>query len=404
MILFFQAHFSENSKMPSLMLFIIDVLVENNSAGILQNCPYINNLHYLKKKYRDIFYYLNLFKNYDTIYFLKNDHFLSICALLAGVKNRIGFDVSRNIGLTLKVPYGEDKHEIDYYLDQLRATQIPVNNVNTELWLNKEKTDSVQNILNKLNGTKILIHASSRFRLKNWNSYKWNEIIHRLTTDYNCSIIFVGGEKDKEVYDEILNVNQNTDNKKIFNLCGKLKIQETVELVNDMDLIIGIDSGVMHIAAALNIPSVLLNGPTSLVKWMPRSEKCTVVKGNYNCTPCLFNHGKKLCTNLKIAKCMDMITVEYIKEFQQTKSNIDLIINNENQGYSKGNNIGIKSVLNKDYKYIALLNNDILFTPDWLENSINAFEKDKQLGMVSPRNNEKFSFSANTNIKGYKKY
>ena len=79
-----------------------------------------------------------------------------MCIVSRG-ENQIGFDVSRNIGLTLKVPYGEDKHEIDYYLDQLRATQIPVNNVNTELWLNKEKTDSVQNILNKLNGTKILI-------------------------------------------------------------------------------------------------------------------------------------------------------------------------------------------------------------------------------------------------------
>ena len=38
-----------------------------------------------------------------------------------------------------------------------------------------------------------------------------------------------------------------------------------------------------------------------------------------------------------------------------------------------------------NYKYIGLLNNDILFTPDWLKNTLEVFELDKQLGMVSPR-------------------
>jgi len=291
---------------------IIDALVENNSAGILKNCPYINNLHYLKKKYRDILYYLSLFRNYDTIYFLKNDRFLSFCALISRIKNRIGFDVPRNVGLTTKIPYGEDKHEIDYYLDLLKSSGITIHNTNTEVWLNKEKSKKVEQLINKLNEPKVLIHASSRFKLKDWNSEKWNEIIYRLTTKYDCSIVFVGGNGDKEVYNKILSINKKIDDSKIFNLCGELQIEETLELVNKMDLVLGIDSGVVHIAAALNIPSILLLGPTSLTKWKPRSNNCITIHGNYECPPCLFNHGKKLCKNLDIAKCMNSITTDTV--------------------------------------------------------------------------------------------
>ena len=78
-------------------------------------------------------------------------------------------------------------------------------------------------------------------------------------------------------------------------------------------------------------------------------------------------------------------TVEYLENFAKEHSNIRLILNKENLGYSKANNQGINLALEGNYKYIGLLNNDILFTPDWLKNTLEVFELDKQLGMVSPR-------------------
>ena len=95
-------------------------------------------------------------------------------------------------------------------------------------------------------------------------------------------------------------------------------------------------------------------------------------------------------------------TVEELKKID--KSNFSLICNEENLGYSKGNNIGIKALLEKDYEYIALLNNDILLTPDWLENTLESFKLDEQLGMISPRNNEKCKLTPQNYIDGYKKY
>lgn len=97
-------------------------------------------------------------------------------------------------------------------------------------------------------------------------------------------------------------------------------------------------------------------------------------------------------------------TVDFIKEFQKKYDNIRLIENPENLGYSKGNNIGIKEALKGDYQYIGLLNNDILFTPDWLFNTLKIFNLNDSLGMVSPRIQKKCNLTPENYLKNYKKY
>lgn len=97
-------------------------------------------------------------------------------------------------------------------------------------------------------------------------------------------------------------------------------------------------------------------------------------------------------------------TVEYLSKFASEHSNINVIYNSENLGYSKGNNIGIKSILDKDYEFVALLNNDILFTPDWLEKTIDIFNKDPQLGMVSPRIQKKKDITRENYLSKYQHF
>ncbi len=102
-------------------------------------------------------------------------------------------------------------------------------------------------------------------------------------------------------------------------------------------------------------------------------------------------------------------TVEYLKSVEKERANFKLVCNDENLGYSKGNNIGIKMALEGDYEYIGLLNNDILFTPGWLENTLKTFELDGQLGMVSPRDAGRTKFfkkkiTAENYLENYKEY
>ena len=72
-------------------------------------------------------------------------------------------------------------------------------------------------------------------------------------------------------------------------------------------------------------------------------------------------------------------TVDYIKSLQ--KDNIKLIVNNENLGFSKGNNQGLEIASGE---YIGFLNNDILLYPNWFEECEKVFQKEN-VGFISPR-------------------
>jgi GT2 family glycosyltransferase len=81
-------------------------------------------------------------------------------------------------------------------------------------------------------------------------------------------------------------------------------------------------------------------------------------------------------------------TVEYIKnKFQIPNSKqfkIKLIENKENSGFAKGNNIGIREALKNKSDYIVLLNQDMVVTPNWLDELVRVVENDKKIGAVQP--------------------
>lgn len=87
-------------------------------------------------------------------------------------------------------------------------------------------------------------------------------------------------------------------------------------------------------------------------------------------------------------------TVEFLKSLSYP--NLTVTYNNQNLGYSKGNNQGLKQYQNgKQTPFIGLLNNDLLFTPNWLEDSLKCFDFDNKIGMLSPRVNDYDDYVSN---------
>ena len=281
----------------------IDVLVDGVAKGVMENCPYIDNIIPIIGKFNKLLDNIKLFRQYDTVYFLKNDSCFSLIAFLAGVKNRIGFKVFRNKFLNFTSPYKEDRNEIDCYLDLLKISGFSVENINTELWINKDDETKIKSLISDIDAKKIIIQACSRMPEKNWLEDYWLEVIKYISNELKAQVLYVGGAKDTEYYN---NLSTKLGDVKVppIDLCGKLKITETMALVKNSELVIGIDSGIIHIAAAADTPSILLHGPTSLKRWSPRSEKCTIISKNFDCSPCLLQAGaKELCKN-KIPECM----------------------------------------------------------------------------------------------------
>ncbi len=296
----------------------IDALVDNIAGGVLANCPYIDNLQKIQGKYKNILSYFKLFRKYTTVYFLKSDSFFSKVAFLSGVKNRIGFtrteyDVSKNHFLTKVIPSNENRHVADCFLDMLQLTDIDIQNRDTEAWTNKADDDTIENFLNSFKEKTVLIQAYSRIKEKNWLDEYWVQVIEYLSNELGAVVFLSGGAKDYTKYEELTQKLNNCAIKPI-NISGKFSISQTTSLIKKVDMIIGIDSGLIHIAAAFKKDSILLNGNTSLKRWQPRNENCKIVTKNFPCSPCCINmYAPKLCKN-KIAECMKALVPQMVIE------------------------------------------------------------------------------------------
>lgn len=102
-------------------------------------------------------------------------------------------------------------------------------------------------------------------------------------------------------------------------------------------------------------------------------------------------------------------TKEFLANASKQHKNMEVINLPKNLGYAGGNNVGLKEYFKRNknkkiYDFVGLLNNDILFTPNWLENTLHGFSFDDRLGMISPRSNEHCRLTVKNYLDRYNKY
>ena len=108
----------------------------------------------------------------------------------------------------------------------------------------------------------------------------------------------------------------NSGIKNYENLAGNITIPELIDKISNLNLFITGDSGPMHVAAAFQVPTVAIFGPTKdkeTSQWM--NSKSIIVKKNLECQPCM----KRTCPLqhhdcMRLIKAVDVLnTVDRIK-------------------------------------------------------------------------------------------
>lgn len=312
----------------------IDMLVAPVSGEIIEKCPYVDNFIYFDttKKHRyenkdgdsqkkDFWSYVKILreKKYDKAYVLKRSFSSAFLAFAAGIKERIGFDTEmRGFLLTTRVPYVENRHEIECFLDVLRADGITPQDNYLENWIEPKELEEVKKILkenqiNVENGPiRVIVHATSGNRKKEWSKDKWAKIVQWLSDERGVQVIFNGTKNDSNTYEEIMSyIDNNGKNLKIkpINLCGKFSLRETLALTKICSLIVGCDSGNLHIAASVETPVIGLYGPMNTEKWKAWEDDAVIIKTSLPCQPCSL---KKPCS--RNYRCISDITVERVKD------------------------------------------------------------------------------------------
>jgi heptosyltransferase-2 len=281
----------------------IDMIVGPVSGELLEDCPYIDNLIYFdttkkhryensgqkKKSFLDYVFQLRKQK-YNKAYVLKRSLSSALLVFLAGIKLRVGFDTEkRGFLLTKKVSYSQNKHEIECFLDVLRADEVPVTDNYLENWVDPMASAKINNIFRSkriYNRPKILVHATSGNVNKQWPIKYFARVIEYLANQKHAQIFYTGTTADKKVYEEIHSQISSQLYVKPINLCGELNLKESAALTKVMDMMIGCDSGNLHIAASLNIPVIGIYGPMNYKKWYAWGKGHSILVDNLPCIPC----------------------------------------------------------------------------------------------------------------------
>ena len=141
---------------------------------------------------------------------------------------------------------------------------------------------------------------------KRWYPEKFAEVASALADRFD--IVIFGGPAETDIANDIEKMIKEKGVKNVTNLAGKTTIPELCSTIAGLDLFITGDSGPMHIAAAYQVPTVAIFGPTrhkETSQWM--NPKSIIVRHELECAPCM----KRTCP-IKTHACMKEISAEEV--------------------------------------------------------------------------------------------
>lgn len=194
----------------------------------------------------------------------------ALTALLAGIRVRVGHAQEfRGPLLSHPVVYGHDDYETQSCFDLLDKLRIPYEFSHPHLSVSEQEMSSVRPLVD---GATVGLQPGARFGQKQIPIETSAEIANRLHREGQRVALFGGPDEEKFLADFLSKLSFEP-----INLVGKTSIRETMSSLKHLKVMIGSDTGLMHMAAAVNCPTVTVFGPTPHLKWGHRYEPHTVI-------------------------------------------------------------------------------------------------------------------------------
>jgi ADP-heptose:LPS heptosyltransferase/GT2 family glycosyltransferase len=154
----------------------------------------------------------------------------------------------------------------------------------------------------------ICIHPAAGSPMRQWPPEKYSELIELLLDEKDFNIALIGGEDESEIAAKVLD---RTDLEgQVFNLLGKLGLEDLPKLLAKAALFVGNNSGPQHLAAALGIPTIgIHSGVVDAREWGPLGPNAVAVRREMSCSPCFIEQPKDCPRALVCLTELDVISV-----------------------------------------------------------------------------------------------
>ena len=145
---------------------------------------------------------------------------------------------------------------------------------------------------------------------RKWSEVCWVEVGKRLYQMYHIRILLSGANMDAEAAEHTAQLLRQVG-VPVENIAGKCSLSDMVAILAKARLVVSVNTGIMHLTAAVRAPLVVLHGATSELRWGPLGDTSVVVKSGEPCQPCISLGFESNCNN---PICMQNITVDMVME------------------------------------------------------------------------------------------
>lgn len=291
------------SRFPSARIAVVarpwvaDLYAHESAVDRVIEYPFAAGAHELARKIR--YAWALRRERFDLAILFQNAFEAALLAKVAGIPKIIGYDRDgRRILLTdpVRVPEKGDipQHERFYYLELLRRAGLI------------DELPDVSGI--RLEGASLCAEAGrARFHelgiplpaigvspgaaygsAKRWLPERFAESVARIARDSGATVCLFGSPAERALCDAVVElIGRHSPQLYARNLAGATSLRAFMEMAAACMLFVTNDSGAMHIASALGVPTVAVFGATNHVTTGPTGPLARVVRRDVSCSPCL---------------------------------------------------------------------------------------------------------------------
>ncbi len=293
----------------------IDYLTEKFAKASVENNPFVRKVLTMNETEFPLLVALRLKKEkYDMILDLWSNPRSAQITFLSMVKYRVGFAYRGRKYAYNILATGErgDHHSAEHNLELLKPLDIKINTRNVHFNVSEEDDEYGRKFIKKYCRTDSLVVGiipAGGWPSKRCDASKWVEICSIINKKYKVNFLILWGPGDEYDADYIKN---HFPDRTV--LAPKTSLRQMSGLIKNCGFILANDSGPMHMAAALGIPTLGIFGPTDPAKHGPYSPNSGyVLKDDLFCIicnylECPYNHECMLqLSNQKVLEAFERL-------------------------------------------------------------------------------------------------